>query len=112
VVATGIFGVCGRDMMDALVVGERNPKVLARLARRTLRKKITLLEEAFTGRFTDHHASLLGTMLTCLDVISEDTAALDARAHNRLVEPHRSTGAGAELRGGWEPPRSSARWSG
>ena len=54
VVATDIFGVSGRDMMAALVAGERNPKVLAQLARRTLRKKIILLEEAFTGHFTDH----------------------------------------------------------
>src|ERR1700722_1418655 len=67
-------------MMAALVAGERNPKVLARLARRTLRKKSTLLEEAFVRRFTDHHAFLLGKMLARLDAISEDIAALDARA--------------------------------
>ena len=47
-------------MLAALVAGERNPKVLAQLARRTMRKKITVLEEAFTGYFTDHHAFLLG----------------------------------------------------
>ena len=43
--------------------------MLAQLARRTLRKKITLLEEAFTGRFTDHHAFLLGKMLARVDAI-------------------------------------------
>ena len=79
VVATGIFGVSGRDMMAALVAGERNPKVLAQLARRTLRKKITLLEEAFTGHFTDHHAFLLARMLARVDAISADIAALDAK---------------------------------
>ena len=42
---------------------ERNPKVLAQLARRTMRAKISVLEEAFTGQFTGHHALLLSAML-------------------------------------------------
>jgi transposase len=85
VVATDIFGVSGRDMMAALVAGERNPKVLAQLARRTLRKKIALLEEAFTGHFTDHHAFLLATMLARVDAISGDVAALDARIEEQIA---------------------------
>src|SRR5947207_10881564 len=32
-VATDIFGVCGRDMIEALIAGERDPKQLAGLAR-------------------------------------------------------------------------------
>jgi transposase len=79
VVATDIFGVSGRDMMAALVAGERNPKVLAQLARRTMRKKIMVLEEAFTGYFTDHHAFLPGTMLARVDAISADIAAPGTR---------------------------------
>jgi transposase len=51
-VISDIFGVSGRDMLAALVAGERNPKVLAQLARRSMRAKITVLEEAFTGHFT------------------------------------------------------------
>src|SRR6516225_2555086 len=77
-VITDIFGVSGRDMLAALVAGERNPKTLAQLARRTMRAKITVLEEAFTGHFTDHHAFLLGRMLARVDAISADIAALDA----------------------------------
>jgi transposase len=79
VVATDIFGVSGRDMLAALAAGERDPKILAQLARRTLRKKITLLEEAFTGYFTDHHAFLLTQMLHRVDAITADITALDAR---------------------------------
>ena len=74
-----IFGVSGRDMLAALVAGERNPKVLAQLARRSMRAKITVLEEAFTGHFTGHHAFLLATMLSRVDAISADIAVLDAR---------------------------------
>jgi len=78
-VIADIFGVSGRDMLTALAAGERNPKVLAQLARRSMRAKITVLEEAFTGHFTDHHAFLLRTMLGRVDAISADIAALDDR---------------------------------
>src|SRR5947199_7175380 len=63
VVASDIFGVSGRQMMAALIAGERDPKVLAQLARRRLRAKLGVLKEAFTGFFTDHHAFLLARML-------------------------------------------------
>jgi transposase len=59
VVASDIFGVSGRDMMAALIAGERDPKVLAQLARSRMRAKVSLLEEPFT----DHHAFLLQRML-------------------------------------------------
>ena len=79
VVVSDLFGASGRDMMAALVAGERNPKVLAQLARRRMRSKIGVLEEAFTGRFTDHHAFLLAKMLARVDAISTDIADLDSR---------------------------------
>jgi transposase len=78
-VISDIFGVSGRDMLAALVAGERDPKVLAQLARRSMRAKITVLEEAFTGHFTDHHAFLLRTMLGRVDAITADIATLDER---------------------------------
>ena len=78
-VISDIFGVSGRDMLAALVAGERDPKVLAQLARRSMRAKITVLEEAFTGHFSDHHAFLLRTMLGRVDAISADIAVLDDR---------------------------------
>src|SRR5665647_2555998 len=66
VIATDIFGVSGRAMMAALIAGQRDPKVLAQLARARMRVKIPQLEEAFVGHFDDHHAFLLGQMLACL----------------------------------------------
>ena len=85
VVVSDIFGASGRDMLAALVAGQRNPKVLAQLARRSMRKKITVLEEAFTGYFTDHHAFLLGRMLTRVDAIADDITALDARIEEQIA---------------------------
>ena len=86
VVASDVFGVSGRAMLAALVAGERDPKVLARLARTRLRAKTALLEEAFVGRFSDHHAFLLQTMLGRIDQASADIAELD-RKIDEVVAP-------------------------
>jgi len=78
VVASDIFGVSARAMMASLIAGERDPKVLAQLARTAMRRKISALEEAFTGHFTDHHAFLLAKMLARVDALDADIAELDA----------------------------------
>jgi transposase len=85
VVASDIFGVSGRDMMAALIAGERDPKRLAQLARSRMRSKIALLEEAFTGHFTDHHAFLLARMLARIDAVNADLAALDAKIEEMVL---------------------------
>ena len=84
VVASDIFGVSGRDMMAALIAGERNPKVLAQMARARMRAKMTDLEEAFYGRFSDHHAFLLAKMLARVDAIDADIADLEARIEQEI----------------------------
>jgi transposase len=85
VVASDIFGVSGRAMLAALVAGERDPKVLAQLARTRLRAKRGLLEEAFVGRFGDHHAFLLATMLGRIDQASADIATLDRKIEAEIA---------------------------
>jgi transposase len=84
VVASDIFGLSGRDMLAALVAGQRDPKVLAQMARRSMRAKIGLLEEAFTGHFTDHHAFLLQRMLARVDAITNDIAALETKIEDQM----------------------------
>jgi transposase len=86
VVAAAIFGVSGRAMLAALIAGERDPKVLAQLARGRLRAKRSVLEEAFTGVFTDHHAFLLATMLARVEALDGDIAELD-RKLEELIAP-------------------------
>jgi transposase len=90
VVASDIFGVSGRAMLAALLAGERDPKRLAQLARARMRAKLSLLAEAFTGFFTDHHAFLLARMLDRIDQLSADIAALDARIE-ALIGPFAQT---------------------
>ncbi|HSB55795.1 MAG TPA: IS110 family transposase, partial [Gemmatimonadales bacterium] len=87
VVASDIFGVSGREMMQALINGERDPKVLAQMARTRMRARIADLEEAFYGcRFTDHHAFLLTKMLARIDATAADIATVEARIEE-LIAP-------------------------
>ncbi len=85
VVASDIFGVSGRDMMDQMIAGQRDPKVLAQLARRRMRSKIGQLEEAFVGHFTDHHAFLLTRMLAQIDALSADITAMEVRIEEQIA---------------------------
>jgi transposase len=85
VVASDIFGVSGRDMLAALIAGQRDPKVLAQLARGRMRGKLAALEEAFTGRFSDHHGFLLTKMLHRIDQIDADIADLDQRIGTEIA---------------------------
>ncbi len=66
-VATHLTGVSGRAMLEALVAGERDPEVLAELAKRRLRNKMPELKEALTGRFNEHHAFLVRVHLNLID---------------------------------------------
>ena len=86
VVASDIFGVSGREMMAALIAGQTNPQQLAQLARGRMRAKLTALEEAFTGFFTDHHGFLLAKMLARVDALSADIAELDT-AIEEMIAP-------------------------
>jgi transposase len=85
VVASDIFGVSGRAMLAALIAGERDPKVLAELARGRMRAKRSVLEEAFTGVFTDHHGFLLARMLGRVDGLDADIAELDHKLEELII---------------------------
>jgi transposase len=85
VVASDSFGVSGRAMLAALLAGERDPKVLAELARGRLRAKRSVLEEAFTGPFTDHHGFLLAKMLARVNALDADIAELDGKLEELIV---------------------------
>jgi len=85
-VASDVLGVSGRAMLRALVAGERDPDVLAELARGVLRKKIPLLRQALYGRFTDHHALLVRLAMGHLEQLEAMIATLDAEV-DRVIAP-------------------------
>ena len=86
-VVSNPFGVSGRAIMAALIAGQRDPEVLAELARGSLRSKTARLTEALTGRFTEHHAFLLTQMLARVDGITADIATVQARIDAQMGDP-------------------------
>jgi transposase len=87
-VISDIHGVSGRAMLEAIIAGERNPKVLAQLARGTMRGKIARLEEALDcSFFTSEHAAILAMMLAAIDSFTAQIDQLTARIET-LAEPY------------------------
>jgi transposase len=78
-VATDIFGVSGRSMLEALIAGERDPRTLADLARGNMVVKKAALAQALTGQFEDHHAFLCPTLLDTIDYLGTQIDSLTTR---------------------------------
>ena len=57
-IISDLHGISGRKMLDAMIAGQRDPRVLADLAHGRMRTKLPQLRQALTGQFTDHHAFL------------------------------------------------------
>ena len=102
-VATDIMGVSGRAMIGALIAGERDPQVLAGLARGRMRVKHAALVQALTGRFDEHHAELARILLGQYDALTIQVDALTTRIEAliaaipaaRGVDADGTTGPGA-----------------
>lgn len=84
-VATDIFGVSGRAMIEALIAGEHNPHVLAELAKGRMRNKRAALTAALDGRFDDHHAELAQMILDQVDVLTRQIDRLTARIEDLIA---------------------------
>src|SRR5215831_4699489 len=101
-VVTDLHGVTGRDIMNHLIAGERNPRTLAQLARTSARRKIAQLEEALEGAgfFTAEHAALLQVMLHRIDQASKEITRL-TEVIERLLTPYEEQLQQAESMPGW-----------
>ena len=88
-VATDLTGVSSRAMLEALIGGQRDPAVLADLAKRRLRSKIDDLAEALTGRFSEHHAFLVRLHLDLIDSHTRAIEELTGRIEV-VIEPFRA----------------------
>jgi transposase len=84
-VATDIMGVSARAMIEALIAGQRDPKVLAELARGRLRVRRAALVEALTGRFDDHHAELARILLDHIDALGGQIERLTSRIEELIA---------------------------
>lgn len=84
-VASDVLGSSGRAMLNAIVKGESDPRVLAELAQKRLRAKIPQLQAALAGRLTDHHRFLLKQWLEMLAVVEGKIAEFDRQIEEKGV---------------------------
>src|SRR5262249_23607892 len=101
-VASSLKTVSTRDMVEALIAGQRDPQALAELARGALRGKRAALIEALTGRFDAHHGELARILLDQIDRLDTEIAKVTERVGVLLDEidppsPPRTPGGDGDL---------------
>jgi transposase len=85
-VATHTLGVTGRLILDALCAGERDPDVLAGMAKGRLRDKAESLRQCVPGRFNEFHAVMTRELLAHIDYFDAAVVRLDDQI-DRLMAP-------------------------
>ncbi len=102
-VASKLTTLSAQDMIKAMIAGQRDPKVLAGLARGRMKARHDDLVEALDGMFDDHHGELARLLLDQIAFLDGPIAALTARAAGLTaampeawgVDPDGTTGPGA-----------------
>jgi transposase len=85
-VASTIDSISVREMIEALIGGQRDPKVLAGMARGRMRAKHDALVQALSGRFDDHHGELARMLLDQIDALGAQIDRLTARIEEHLAQ--------------------------
>jgi transposase len=84
-VATDLFGVSARRMLEALIENKRDAGWIADYARTSLRKKRDQLELALEGTLSDHQRGLLRRLLRQLDAQEREAADLTREIEARVA---------------------------
>jgi transposase len=106
-VASRLDTMSVRDMLEALIAGQRDPRRLADLARGKMKAKRAALIEALTGRFDEHHAELARMLLDQIDALTAKIDTLTIRIEQLLAAmpdapPDHDDGTGGASGGGRE----------
>jgi transposase len=78
-VASKLTTESAKDMVKAMIAGQRDPRTLAALARTRMKAKHDDLVEALDGMFDDHHGELAGLLLDQIAFPDERVTQLTAR---------------------------------
>jgi len=84
-VASAVWSMSSRQIVEALIAGTRDPKVLAQMANGRMRAKIPALEEALSGHFGAHHAVVCRQIIDHIDFLDRSITALTEEITTRLV---------------------------
>jgi transposase len=95
-VASRIDTMSVRAMLEALIAGQRDPVVLAGLARGRMKAKHAALVEALTGRFDEHHGELAAVLLAQIDALTVQIGALTARIGDLITAIPAAQGVNAD----------------
>jgi transposase len=79
-VASKLTTESAKDMVKAMIAGQRDPRMLAGLARGRMKAKHDDLVEALDGMFDDHHGELAQMLLDQIAFLGERITRLSARA--------------------------------
>jgi transposase len=85
-VASTITTASVRDMIDALIRGERDPHRLADLARGNMRGKHADLVQALDGRFDAHHSEIATILLGQIDSLTTEINQLTTRIEQLVTD--------------------------
>ncbi|KUL36251.1 IS110 family RNA-guided transposase [Actinoplanes awajinensis] len=91
-VVSSLDTLSARAMIEALIAGERDPRVLAGLARGRMRSKNAALVEALTGQFDTHHGELARMLLDQIDAFTRQIDQLTTRIDG-LIPAHTIVGS-------------------
>jgi transposase len=94
-----------RAMIEALIRGERNPRVIADLAIGKMRPKRAELAEALDGGWQPHHGELARILLDQIDALTGQVNALTGRVTELIDQIPAAWGADA---GGGTGPQAGA----
>src|ERR1700758_891134 len=85
-VVADITGTTGMRIIRAILAGEHDPKVLARLRHYSCHSNIETIEKALTGSYRTEHLFALEQALTLYDAYHEKVSACDVRIEAVLKE--------------------------
>jgi len=95
-VASKLTTVSAQDMIRAMIAGERDPRILAGLARGRMKAKHDALAESLTGMFGDHHGELAQMLLDQIAFCDTRIAVLAARIGQHLDQIPAAWGVDAD----------------
>jgi transposase len=84
-VASDVFGVSGRAMLQALIEGEQSAAEMAQLARGRMRREYRALELALNGSVDEHHRFVLRLQFARIKAAEADLERLDERLREKLA---------------------------
>jgi len=100
VVSDGMKAKSAVAMVAALVAGERDPRVIADLAKGSLRGKRDALAEALDGMFDSHHGVIAQALLDQVAFLDQRITQMEAGAIAALAQVEESWGVDADVETG------------